>query len=365
MISIIGAGPSGTSTARELAKHFDVTIYEKKPHHRKTCSCILTHEIENIEKIPKKLIKTKVKTARIHAPNNKFLEINFKKPDLIYNREELNEYFCNKAVDAGAKLLMNRQFTGLNGNIVIIKDIKSKKIEHLSVKYLIGADGALSNVAKQAGIFENKNNKRRFFTGLKAEIRKKNDNIINFYPYIKDFSWQSPIDDETIEVGVCSEKNPKIAFQHLLKKFPGKIIKKEAALIPIWNTKQQLQKNNVLLVGDAGTINKATTGGGIIFGIISGRIAAEEIINAEIKRKKLNYERAVRKKIGNNLWMHLQMRKILNKFSEKDWNELIEKFQNPKLKKILSRESRDYPLKFAGNLFMNDITLLKYSTKIF
>ncbi|MEM4259893.1 MAG: NAD(P)/FAD-dependent oxidoreductase [Candidatus Woesearchaeota archaeon] len=364
MISVIGAGVSGTSAARELSKHFDVNIFEKNRSPYKTCSSILTYKIEEVEKIPKKLIRTRIKTAKIHAPNGKILEINFKKPDIVFNRQELNQYFADKAVDAGANLFMEHEFVHTNYKSVAIKDKKNKKIKDFKVEYLIGADGANSNVAKQVDLF----GKRRFFIGIKAELKSKNDNTINFFPYIKDFAWQSPIDEETIEIGVCAERKAKESFDLIIKKFSGRIIKKEAAIIPIWNPKQLLQRNNVLLVGDAGTINKATTGGGIIYGIISGRIAAKEIINTKKTNRKLknklNYENELRKKLGKNLWVHLKIRNILNKFSEKDWNDLINKFQNPKLKQILATESRDYPLKFTGKMLISDISLIKYIAKM-
>jgi digeranylgeranylglycerophospholipid reductase len=375
MISVIGAGVAGSVFARELASMQEVSVFERKTHNKKTCSAILTHKIEDIERIPEKFIKSKVNLTRIHSPDGKYVEIEFKKPDLIYNREELNTYFVDKAVKAGAKIYRDHELVGVHIKkennhyeaILNLKDRKGNMHKEVRSQYLIGADGCLSNTAKLLHIYGN----RRMFIGFKAELKAKHDNIIHFYPYITDFAWQNPIDDKTIEVGMCIElgkpyaRDASARFDAFLKRFPGKLLSREAAMIPIWNPSQQLQKHNSLLIGDAATINKPTTGGGIIYGIISARIAAHEIQNVMLgKQKEIHYASMLKKRLGNNLWMHLKIRDVLNKFSDDEWNHLIDRFQKPALKHILASHSRDFPLQFSTKVFASDPGLLKYISKL-
>ena len=61
----------------------------------------------------------------------------------------------------------------------------------------------------------------------------------------------------------------------------------------------------------------------------------------------LNYEEEWRKELNKDLMFHLRIRKFLNKFDERDYNEFVKV-----LKKIdLGNFNRDYPLKNLG-MFM-------------
>ena len=92
----------------------------------------------------------------------------------------------------------------------------------------------------------------------------------------------------------------------------------QGGLIPIYSPKLKVQKGNIYLVGDAAAHVKATTGGGLVHGLIAAECLAESII-----KKKGSYEQSWRKKIGKDLWIHLMIRNILNRFADKDYNYLI------------------------------------------
>ena len=104
---------------------------------------------------------------------------------------------------------------------------------------------------------------------------------------------------------------------------------------------------------------KATTGGGIIQGLIAARTLADSIIN------KKDYNKVWKKAIGKDLLMHLKMRGIMNKFSAKDWNYLIELFNKEKLKKILASYDRDFPSRFLVKLTLTEPKLLYFLKHVF
>ena len=74
----------------------------------------------------------------------------------------------------------------------------------------------------------------------------------------------------------------------------------------MYNPKQVMQKDNIALIGDAATQVKATTYGGIIYGLISAMYIGE---------RWDDYEKRFRSKLGKDLWVSLKMRNVLNKFS--------------------------------------------------
>jgi len=96
-----------------------------------------------------------------------------------------------------------------------------------------------------------------------------------------------------------------------------------------------------MFVGGIGPILLHNTGGGIVYGMRAGKILAVCLNN------NLNYEEEWRKELNKDLMFHLRIRKFLNKFDERDYNEFVKV-----LKKIdLGNFNRDYPLKNLG-MFM-------------
>jgi len=97
--------------------------------------------------------------------------------------------------------------------------------------------------------------------------------------------------------------------------------------------KSQTDDRKVLLVGDAATQVKATTAGGIIQAMTAAGFAAESII------KGTDYEKAWKKTLGKELWMHLMLRNALDNFTDKDYNDLIKKMNLKKSKKCLRKKA--------------------------
>ena len=98
------------------------------------------------------------------------------------------------------------------------------------------------------------------------------------------------------------------------------------------------------MVGDAATTAKATTAGGIIQGLIGAEALADSIIN------KKDYQTEWKKRMGRDLYLALLIRKMFNKFSEKDYNKLIRLTKKQEVINILENHDRDYPSKFLIKL---------------
>ncbi|MEK6974299.1 MAG: NAD(P)/FAD-dependent oxidoreductase [Nanoarchaeota archaeon] len=354
-IVVVGGSVAGGSAAYNLARDFDVEIIEEHSHFRKTCSGILTDPVNELIKVKPSVIENKVSKFRIYSPNNNCLELEFKKPDIIFNREKLNEYIVDLAVKKGANIRQNTNFIRTENKKIIVKS-KGKEFG-LNTNYLIGADGALSTVAKSINLF----NDRKFFLAAKAIIKSKNDNAIEIYPYYGCFSWVVPRNEDEIEVGTMSHYNDPQAFNKFLQRFNKTPIKKEASIIPIYNPKIKTFTihNNIktYLIGDAATMAKATTGGSIMQSLAAAKILADSII------KNQNYEKNWKSKIGKQLYLHLKIRKFLDKLNLEDWDCLVDSLKDPKIKNILETKYRDNPGFIFQMLYLKP-SLLKFS-KIF
>ena len=72
------------------------------------------------------------------------------------------------------------------------------------------------------------------------------------------------------------------------------------------------------MIGDAATQLKSTTGGGIIPSLKAAKTLCDCIIN------KKDYNKEFKKQSGRELLLHLKIRNILNKFSDNDYDKLLE-----------------------------------------
>ena len=126
----------------------------------------------------------------------------------------------------------------------------------------------------------------------------------------------------------------------------------QGGMIPIYNKNLVVKKGNIMIVGDAATHVKATTGGGIIPGMMGAREIVELLGKEIIKNKDLRLDKELR--------LHYIARMILNRFTNKDYNYLIKLCNKEKVKKILEKESRDKPSKFMFKLLGKEPRLLYF-----
>lgn len=356
-ISIIGAGPAGCYTAYLLAKAgAEVSVYEEHPIIGEPLHCagIVTNSIKKIIDIPESIIINKISKARIYAPNNTFIEFNLKNQNLILDRIKFDQWLGHIAQDTGAHFFFKHTFVDYKNKEVILK--YKETLKKIKTDYVVGADGPCSAVAKSIGEFKN----RKFWQGIQARVKLINQNIVEFYPHIGTFAWIIPEDKSIVRIGLLAKKDTYAIFKKFLEeKAPrSKLISKQAGLVPYYNSSIKTQKRRVYLVGDAATQVKATSGGGIIQGLIASQCVAKALVQHQ------DYEQLWRKKLALDLWIHLKIRKILDKFSAKDYNYLVNLINQKKIKKILQEFDRDYPAKFMLQMAVNEPRFLLFIKKI-
>ncbi|MBR9677218.1 NAD(P)/FAD-dependent oxidoreductase [Candidatus Woesearchaeota archaeon] len=353
MITVVGGGPVGSFSAYNLTKKGQkVRIFEE---HKKIgvpvqCTGIVTKQIDDIVKLKKNVILNKVTKAKIIAPNNKSVTLAVK--DYVIDRTLFDEQLSDMAVDAGAKLFTNTRFLDYTKRVKVKQGTKTK---YFSTDWLVGADGPNSKVRL---LITTK--RPKVLVGKQAIIKGSFEkNTFQVYLDVPNFfGWVVPIDSTTARVGLATTTNVAKHFENFIKG-KGKIQELQAGTIPIFNPLLKTQKNNILIVGDAAGQIKATTGGGIIPGLKASKIAAKSII------KKSDYNLSCKAKLGVELTTHLMIRKTLNKFSAKDYNELITLTNQQKIRNVFAQASRDNFSLTALKLMFQEPKYLKYLTKLF
>ncbi len=370
-VAVIGAGPVGGYAASLLAAQgHDVSLYEehKEIGRPMQCTGLLTSSFDELRLPPKALQSFLVnKTERIEliAPSGRKIEI--KQKEYVIDRSRFDEYFTDKAVDNGAKLHLGRRFLSAEGRWLQFKDNGTGRRVYAPTDFVVGADGPNSAVAQQFGIF----GQREFFFGVQAVAKGEFDPSAyqayfgnRFAPGL--FAWVVPEDKKTARIGVAVRNNPRQYFDIFFKELNEKCNKKikikawQGGVIPIHDSNLPTEiENKVFLLGDAAAQVKATTLGGIIPGLKAAECLARSMATGE------GYEKLWKKRIGQDLWLHLQMRKVMDKLSDKDWNSLIKLMGQEKITSVLEKHDREKPGKILFSSLLKEPRLIQFIHHLF
>lgn len=353
MISVIGAGPAGSYCAYLLAKKgFEVHVFEEHPKAGLPVQCtgIVTKNLFKYVPKSREFVINHFNKVQVVAPNNDYADIPLE--EYLLDRAKFDNYLLNKALEAGAQVHFSHRFMGFKNNKAILKTKQGLVSSHAN--YFIGADGPNSSVAKAAGIFR----KREFLVGMQARVRG------HFSPHTFTtffgsriapgfFAWVVPESITTARIGLATKNNTNYYFQNFIKALNFQPIEYQGGLIPVYNPKQKIQKDNIFLVGDAATFTKATTGGGLVMGLESGRILCKSVI------KDGNYFKSI-KKIKFSLRMHSLIRKNLNRLEDKDYVSLTKITNKKRVKNILKNGNREFPSMMILKMFLAEPRLIKF-----
>jgi geranylgeranyl reductase family protein len=359
-VVIIGAGPAGSYAAKLLAEQgFDVELFEehKQIGQPVQCTGLVTREIFELVK-KGNFIVNELNCAKVIAPNQRIVEIPLK--EFVIDRAKFDSELARQAMAGSVRLTLGARFVGIKDGRVLLK--QRGKIIRKRADILIGADGPLSSVAKAAGLWRG----RKFYFGQQARVKGKFDKS-KFTTYLGKvapdfFGWVVPESRAVARIGLASKEKARELFDRFVKGVGGKIIDRQAGLIPIYSPFQQIETDfsgmRVFLIGDAAGFVKATTGGGIISGLRSAKILAECIAKGK------NYPAAARK-LRMDLLAHLLLRKTMNNLSEKDYIILVKLTGSNRVKKVLAEATREQPIALGIKLAIAEPRLLKFWLRLF
>lgn len=324
-IAIIGSGPSGAATAFYLGKNgISTVIIEKETLPRyKTCGGGFVNR-------GKKLLPFSVEkvTERDFYEVDTYFNNNYhyqsKKESAIITmimRDTFDNLIVNKAEENGVTLLQNNTLKSIE--YTKEKSILTTDKQKISANFIIAADGVLSPTAKMTGW---KEDTRKLIPALEYEVKvpdeifKKLSKKVRFdidaVPY--GYAWCFPKKNH-LSLGVLTTKKRKINLKEYYRTYLktlgiDEVIEEKAYgfQIPVAPRTDGFVKNNVFLVGDAAGFADPITAEGISNSLLSGRYAAEAIIES-----KLNAEKASKlylEKLNVKLLYELKSGAVLAKY---------------------------------------------------
>ncbi len=326
-VTIVGGGPIGSTLAYKLAKNKDlqIAIVDKKKNIGLPLQCagIVSKKILKFNNLPEELILNQVKGAHLHSPNYDLSVSKKENEAYIIDRVAYDQYLLNRAKENGVKVINPFKVIGVNTKDGVITSEKGQ----IKSKIIIGADGSNSIISKEL------KNKQKYFNGsqflLKSEDKIPEKDFVELYvknQIFPGFIWAIPTYENIYRLGLfsnhtCGEEigilenfiknHPKYKNMEIIEKYYGKI--------PIYDKNKVLVKDRVLLIGDAASQVKPTSGGGLILGFQSTEIA-EKAINHAIKEDNIkylrDYEKTFKKNYNKELNYQLKVQKTLNLLSD-------------------------------------------------
>ncbi len=351
-VVVIGGGPCGSFSALNLAKNgVNVTVFEEHREIGSPPHCAGHLSISNLKRLglyplPKETVENVFYGAKIHSPNGATFSVRFNSPiTCAVNRTLFDKHIAGLARKAGTNYQLSSKVKSLIIDKTHVKGIRVQQYGgtfDASAKIVIDAEGIPSRILRQAGL---KPPRRDMIVyGFQAEIENVKDAEPEFVEvflgkaYAPGFyAWLIPKRDGKAKVGLAAKKGkPKDLLKKLMYKHPtaslklrgAKILRESLHPISLGGPIPKVYSNGFLVVGDAASQVKPTTGGGVILGLNCAKIAAEVTLKAldegDFSAKALStYQKRCMKLLSFDMKAMLLIRRMLDKIPDKKLDSII------------------------------------------
>lgn len=350
-VIVVGGSAAGFSTATHLANGGKaVRVLESRPDLDPVSRTLIVtdHFRGQVNGAGSASIVNEIRRLELFTDGRSAM-ISLKRPDLIIERSRLIRALRAEAEAAGARIEYNTRFLGLAPNasgLRVEADHAGRRVE-LHARSLVGADGAVSRVARAAGWPPVET-----VPLVQALVRLPKDCpadttriwfIPDDTPY---FYWLIPESPERAALGVIGEqgRDTKRAFDRFLEKKGFEPLEWQGARIPVYRQwvpiRRTVGNGEVYLVGDAAAQVKVTTIGGIVTGLRGARGVADAILGNS--RSEL---RALRRELAT----HWLIRRALHYFGQEEYRQLVG-ILNVSTRESLAEINRDEATRLLWNV---------------
>ena len=289
-VVVVGGGPSGATAAEDLARSGQKVAMIDRDGRIKPCGGAIPPRLIADFDIPNEQLCAKITTARMISPTGRKVDIPIENGFVgMVNREDFDEFLRVRAADAGPD---RRTGTFLRVErpeghpVVIYRDKASGEERSLPTKLVIGADGARSKVARD----EVPGGDKIPYVIAYHEIIEAPEPTGAYDPKRCDVIYDGRISPDfygwvfphghSASVGMGSmvkEVDLKQATADL-RVASGladcKTIRREGAPIPLKPMDRWDNGKDVVLAGDAAGVVAPSSGEGIYYAMVGGRVAA-------------------------------------------------------------------------------------------
>jgi geranylgeranyl diphosphate/geranylgeranyl-bacteriochlorophyllide a reductase len=293
-IFVVGGGPCGATAAEDAARAGRRVALLDRAGRIKPCGGAIPPRLIADFDIPAEQLVAKITTARMISPTGRSVDIHIENGFVgMVDREHFDEFLRARAAMAGATRLTGtflRIERDADGTHVVWRDKSSGEEQRTRAKVVIGADGARSAVARA----EVPGGKEIPYVIAYHEIIAAPDRAVaanadydptrcdvvydgrispDFYGWVFPHGAQASVGMGTEKDGV-DLKDATAALRAMSGLAQCETIRKEGAPIPLRPLDTWDNGRDVVLAGDAAGVVAPSSGEGIYYAMVGGRVAA-------------------------------------------------------------------------------------------
>ncbi|MEO0180480.1 MAG: NAD(P)/FAD-dependent oxidoreductase [candidate division WOR-3 bacterium] len=307
---VVGAGPSGSCAAYELARSgFRVLVLERQRQVAGEIACA-----EGITdfwfgalgwKPEPRWISNHVRNVRVYSPGGDYFHVHVGHVGYILERRIFDRDLAVRAASAGAEFLVSARFTGARRtkDDIELSFVHLGKDERVRARLVIGADGPASAVGKALGLAVDVSHADVHYT---AQVLLSDGDIsgdwLGLYSGsdigLHGYAWLFTKRDGLANAGVgVADRGARVdplpyLETFLARYFPrGKRLSRILAVVPTGGHRLRPYGDRVMVVGDAARLADPITGGGIgpalLSGTIAGQVGARALLEDDLSEKNL------------------------------------------------------------------------------
>jgi len=363
-VVVVGSGPAGAVTARFAAKAgAKVLIIERRAEVGVPVLCGegISRKIDEWGMLEStRWIAGKMEGARIYSPDKSCVKLSAdmagNETGYVIYRDIFDQELAALAVEAGAKIMLNTNATGLikkKGKIIGIKAKHFDEEIEIEADVIVGADGVDSKIGKWADLKTTLKPKDLETCCQYTLTNTKNlDSYCDFYLGKEiapgGYIWVFPKGKNIANVGIGILAS--LSESGMAKKLLDKFIENDprfkdayplrflAGAVPV-SLPINSVSDNVILVGDSARQVDPITGGGLTHCLEVGKIAGE-VIGKAVKQKNFSkeflseYETRWKDAIGKKLKRNYMVKEILMDMEDKTFNMLADSLKDYKFDEL-------------------------------
>ncbi|MCF1710702.1 geranylgeranyl diphosphate reductase [Tabrizicola sp. J26] len=290
-VVVVGGGPSGSTAANDLASAgYKVALLDRAGRIKPCGGAIPPRLIADFD-IPDSQLVARIQTARMISPTGRAVDIPIENGFVgMVDRETFDEFLRERAASSGATRLTGtflRIERDAAGTEVVYRDKSGGEETRLRTKLVIGADGARSNVAKaevpggdripyviayheiiEAPAASNSYDPHRCDVIYDGRISP------DFYGWVFPHGAQASVGMGT-GIGGVDLKRATADLRASAGLSGCETIRREGAPIPLRPLDRWDNGRDVVLAGDAAGVVAPSSGEGIYYAMVGGRVAAK------------------------------------------------------------------------------------------
>ena len=340
-VAIVGAGPAGLTAARVLASHgHDVVVLEEHgevgvPVH---CTGVLGMDAFSEFPLPERAILGTTHAATFVAADGTSVSVDTEQAQAaVVDRARFDQALADASLAAGAEVRRGARVRTIDVGPRGVT-VGAEGDSRVHARTCVLACGANYRFNRQLGLgvprsFVQSAQLERAFAGPSSvEVHLGRDVAPG------GFAWAVPFrrdGDPHTRIGLMCESR---ALAHF-RRFAGRLRTRLGVASPAWPDPRlkilplgpvaRTYASRLLAVGDAAGLVKPTTGGGIYYSLVSGRIASETLDEAlradDLRDVRLRrYELEWRDRLGAEIRIGLAFRTLVSRMNDRAIDAVIE-----------------------------------------